>query len=119
MSDLELYKENVLDHYKNPLNKKVLENYTHTARELNPLCGDELTIYLLIEDYLVKDVSFQGKGCAISQAAASLFTEKIKGMSLKDAQKLGKEEIFSLLGVPITYSREKCALLILEVLNKC
>ncbi len=88
-------------------------------RDLNPLCGDEITIYVNVVEGIVKDVSFEGKGCAISQAAASMLTEEVKGMGIEDVKKLGKEDIFSLLGIPISYTREKCALLALKVIQKC
>jgi len=118
MSDLELYQENVLDYYKHPRNKEILEGYTHTARKLNPLCGDELTIYLKIKNRVVERATFQGKGCAISQAAISMLTEKIIGMSIESICHLGKEDILNLLGIPITYTREKCAVLSLQVLQE-
>ena len=118
MSDLELYQENVLDYYKNPRNKKTIEGCTHTARELNPLCGDELTIYFNVADEIVTEVGFQGTGCAISQAAISMLSEKLIGMNVEEVNNLGKEDIFELLGIPISYTREKCALLSLKVLHK-
>jgi nitrogen fixation protein NifU and related proteins len=117
MSDLELYHENILDYYKNPRNKCSIE-HTNAARELNPLCGDELTIYLNLVEGIVTKASFEGEGCAISQAAISMLTEKLVGMNVEDMEKLGKEEIFGLLGIPISYTREKCALLSLKVLHK-
>ncbi len=80
MSELrELYQELILDHTKRPRNFGTLEPATCTAEGYNPLCGDKLTLYLVVEDGRVKDVSFQGKGCAISTASASLMTEAIKG----------------------------------------
>ncbi len=118
MSDLELYQENVLDYYKNPRNKCEIEEYTHTARELNPLCGDELTIYLNVKEGIVQEVGFQGTGCAISQAAISMLTEKLVGMNVVDMKKIGKEDIYGMLGIPVSYTREKCALLSKKVLHK-
>jgi len=117
--DLELYQENILELYKHPQNKKKMKNFTNTARDLNPLCGDEITIFLVVENDVVKEISFDGDGCAISQAAASLLTEKVKGMSYSEIKEMGKDEVFSLLGIPISYTREKCALLALQVLKKC
>ena len=107
----EIYKENIIDHYKNPHNKKELVNYTFKRRELNPLCGDEITIYLETEEDKIVDVSFQGNGCAISQASVSLLTDHIKGMTTKEIKLLTDKNIFSLLGIPISYTRLKCALL--------
>ncbi len=114
---LEMYQENILDHYKEPCNKKMLDKYSHTFRELNPLCGDEITLYLLVENGNITDVSFQGHGCAISQASVSMLTEKIKGMNLEDVMNLGKDDIFEMLGIPISHTRLKCALLSLKVLH--
>jgi nitrogen fixation protein NifU and related proteins len=118
MSDLELYQENVLDYYKHPRNKEMLVGYTHTARKLNPLCGDDLTIYVKIQNGVVTKATFQGNGCAISQAAISMLTEKIIGMDIESLHTLSKEDIVMLLGIPITYTREKCAVLSLQVLQK-
>lgn len=89
MHDLsELYQEVILDHNKRPRNFKVLEDANRTAEGYNPLCGDQLTVYLLLEGDIVKNIAFQGSGCAISKASASIMTSTIKGKSLKDAEEL-------------------------------
>jgi len=89
MSELrELYQELILDHTKLPRNFGTLEPATCTAQGFNPLCGDELTLYLVLEDGLVRDVRFQGRGCAISTASASLMTEAIKGKTADDVAAL-------------------------------
>ena len=89
MSDLrELYQEVILDHNKRPRNYRVAEPHTHHADGYNPLCGDKVTIYADVEDGVVKDLSFQGEGCAISTASASILTEAIKGKTLEEAQAL-------------------------------
>ena len=89
MSELrELYQELILDHTKRPRNFGTLEPATCTAQGFNPLCGDELTLYLVLEDGLVRDVRFQGRGCAISTASASLMTEAIKGKTADDVAAL-------------------------------
>ena len=89
MSDLrELYQEVILDHNKRPRNYRVAEPHTHHADGYNPLCGDKVTIYADVEDGVVKDLSFQGEGCAISTASASILTEAVKGKTLDEAQAL-------------------------------
>ena len=84
----ELYQDIILDHGRHPRNFHALEHPTHLARGHNPLCGDRVTVYLAVEDDCIADVSFEGRGCAISTAAASLMTEVLKGKSIEDAKKL-------------------------------
>jgi nitrogen fixation NifU-like protein len=86
----ELYQQVILDHNKSPRNFKKLENANYTAEGYNPLCGDKINLYLIVEDGLVKDVGFQGSGCAISKASASLMSSVVKGKTKKEA-----EEIFA------------------------
>jgi len=89
MSDLnDLYREVILDHSKRPRNFRKLENANHQADGYNPLCGDKVTIYLQLEDEVIKDVSFQGAGCAISTASASMMTESLKGKTPAEAEAL-------------------------------
>jgi nitrogen fixation protein NifU and related proteins len=84
----ELYQDIILDHGRHPRNFHALEHPTHLARGHNPLCGDRVTVYLAVEGDHIADVSFEGRGCAISTAAASLMTEVLKGKSIEDARKL-------------------------------
>ncbi len=84
----ELYQQVILDHNKSPRNFRKLENANHTAEGYNPLCGDKINLYLIIEDDVVKDVGFQGSGCAISKASASLMSSIVKGMKKQEAEKL-------------------------------
>ena len=89
MSDLnDLYQEVILDHNKRPRNFRVLDDATHVAEGYNPLCGDRLSLYLKIEDDVVADVGFQGSGCAISKASASLMTDALKGRGVAEARDL-------------------------------
>lgn len=89
MSDLrDLYQEVILDHSRRPRNARVLESASHHAEGYNPLCGDRFTIYVVIEDGRVKEATFQGSGCAISTASASLMTESVKGKKLEEAEAL-------------------------------
>ena len=92
MSELsELYQQVILDHNKKPRNFRKLAAATHTAEGFNPLCGDHLTVYLDVEDDQVKDISFEGSGCAISKAAASMMTQAVKGKTLAEAESLFTE----------------------------
>jgi nitrogen fixation NifU-like protein len=114
----DFYRENILDHYRNPRNKGRLENPTHTHEEDNPLCGDVIRIDLHINDGDVIDqVRFDGHGCAISQASASMLTEMIQDKTLEEANELSKEDILEALGIEIGPVRLKCALLSLKVLK--
>jgi nitrogen fixation NifU-like protein len=114
----DFYRENILDHYRHPRNAGKLEHPTHSHEEHNPLCGDVIRIDLHVnEDNLIDEVAFTGKGCAISQASASMLTEMIKGKSLEEARQIGKEQILDALGIEIGPVRLKCALLSLKVLK--
>jgi nitrogen fixation NifU-like protein len=109
----QIYKENILDHYKHPNNKgKIAHNASF--KEINPTCGDEITIFLDIKDDKISNISFEGQGCAISQAGISMITDKIKGMNIKDVKNLTSEDIYKLLGIKISINRIKCALLPLK-----
>ncbi len=114
----DFYRENILDHYRNPRNKGQLEKPTHTHEEDNPLCGDVIRIDLHVNDQdVIDEVRFDGHGCAISQASASMLTEMIEGKTLQEAKELSKEDILEALGIEIGPVRLKCALLSLKVLK--
>ena len=114
----DFYRDFILDHYRNPRNFGSLENATATAEDLNPLCGDTIRMDLRVNDAgVVEDVRFSGKGCAISQASASMLTDELIGKSLDDVKKLDKKFILDLLGIPLGPSRIKCALLPLKVIK--
>ena len=114
----DFYRENILDHYRNPRNKGQLEDATHTHQEDNPLCGDVIRIDLHVNDQdVIDEVRFDGQGCAISQASASMLTEMVEGKSLEEAKELSKEDILEALGIEIGPVRLKCALLSLKVLK--
>ena len=92
MSDLsELYQQVILDHNKKPRNFRILEGANRKAEGVNPLCGDQLVVYLDVEDDVVRDISFEGSGCAISKAAASMMTQSVKGKTRKEAETLFEE----------------------------
>jgi nitrogen fixation NifU-like protein len=114
----DFYKENILDHYRHPRNAGKLEHPTHSHEEHNPLCGDVIQMDLHVnEDNIIDEVAFSGKGCAISQASASMLTEMIQGKTLDEAKEIGKEQILEALGIEIGPVRLKCALLSLKVLK--
>ncbi len=114
----DFYRENILEHYRHPYNTGRLEHPTHTHEEHNPLCGDKIRLDLHVnENNIIDEVAFSGKGCAISQASASMLTEMIKGKSLDEAKQIGKQEILDALGIEIGPVRLKCALLSLKVLK--
>ena len=113
----QFYREYILDHYKNPRNFGRLENPDISHEENNPLCGDVVGMDIKTRDGVIEDVRFHGRGCAISQASASLLTERLKGMPLDDARKIGQEEVLQELGIEISPARLKCALLSLKVLK--
>jgi nitrogen fixation NifU-like protein len=113
----DMYRDYILDHYKNPRNSGELAGATNSYHDTNPLCGDEITMSLLIDSDLVKDVRFQGKGCAISQASASILTEEIKGKTLAEVRAIDRQHILENLGIPISPARIKCALLSLKTLK--
>ena len=114
----DFYRENILDHYRNPRNKGHLENPTHTHEEHNPLCGDVLHMELRVNsEDVIEEIRFDGEGCAISQASASMLTEMIQGKTLEEAKQVSKEDILEALGIDIGPVRLKCALLSLKVLK--
>jgi len=113
----DFYKEYILDHYRNPRNFGHLERADAAAEDLNPLCGDKIRFELELEDGRVKDVRFSGKGCAISQASASMLSESIKGQKLEDVARMSREEVLENVGIGISPARMKCALLGLKVLK--
>ena len=114
----DFYRENILDHYRSPRNKGQLEDPTHTHEEDNPLCGDVIRIDLHVNDQdVIDEVRFDGQGCAIRQASASMLTEMIEGKTLEEAKELSKADILEALGIEIGPVRLKCALLSLKVLK--
>ncbi|GEM_PF-2359592 len=114
----EIYKENILDHYKHPHNAGILVEYSFKHKELNPLCGDTIEIFVKLDENNVKSVSFIGNGCAISQASASMLTDYIKNKSLKEVTEIKRDVILEMLGIKIGVVRMKCALLSLKTLLK-
>lgn len=128
----DLYREEILEHWQNPMNFGVMRGADLVIEQVNPLCGDEVTFYFKFSKENLKsrklqrsqmsqriiDVKFTGRGCAISTASASILSEKIKGESIDVISKITGEDIFELLGGPVAPARLKCAFLPLEVLKK-
>ena len=114
----DMYRENILDHYKNPRNHGRLEPADFSYEDDNPLCGDRIRMDIRMgDDQRVTEVGFTGKGCAISQASASMLTEEILGKTLDEVKQISKERVLELLGIPLGPTRVKCALLSLKVLK--
>lgn len=113
----DFYRDYILDHYRHPRNFGRLERADAEAEDLNPLCGDQIRMELKLDDGVVSDIRFSGKGCAISQASASMLTERIKGMKLSDVAKLSKDAVLEDVGIGISPTRMKCAMLGLRVLK--
>ena len=115
MSDL--YREQILEHYRNPQNHGTLDPNDASYEDTNPLCGDKVRIDLRITDNVLTDIAFSGRGCAISQASTSILTDLVKGETLDEVMALDKEDLLDELGIPISPARIKCALLGLHVLK--
>jgi nitrogen fixation NifU-like protein len=113
----DLYRENILEHYKQPRNFGELEDPDLEFEDNNPLCGDELKVQLRVDDGRIADVRFSGHGCAISQASASMASEELFGMHVDDLMRLDRDFVLDLLGIEISATRMKCALLTLKVLK--
>ena len=113
-----LYRDFILDHYRNPRNAGTIDDADASFEDINPLCGDKVRMDLRIRDGVVEDVKFKGRGCAISQASTSLLTEEIKGKTVADIDRIGKDEVLANLGINISAARLKCALLGLKVLKQ-
>ena len=113
-----MYRENILDHGMNPRNAGVLDPATVDYEVRNPLCGDRLRLTLRIdENNTITEIGWDGEGCAVSQAAASMLGEEILGKTLDEVKKIKPDDIYELLGIPISQNRVKCAMLGLKALN--
>lgn len=111
MNDQLVYKEMILDLYKNPLHFKKLENPTLSLKGHNPSCGDSFSYEFVISEGIITDIGFHGVGCAISTAASSLITDYVIGKSINDVKAITEDEMIEMLGILISYGRMKCALL--------
>jgi nitrogen fixation protein NifU and related proteins len=115
----DLYRENILDHYKSPRNHGEIEGADAYAEGMNPLCGDEVSIFVTFADdgETIADAKFAGRGCAISQASTSMLTELIKGRKAREVLEFDREELLEEVGIPLTPVRLKCAILGLHTLK--
>jgi nitrogen fixation NifU-like protein len=115
----DLYREVILDHYKNPRGHGIIEEPDAEAEGMNPLCGDEVSIFVSFErgSDVIEEVKFSGRGCAISQAATSMLMEMAKGKSAEQVATMTKEDLLDEIGIPLSPTRLKCALLGLTTLK--
>ena len=112
-----LYREVILDHYRNPRNKGTLDPADHSYEDTNPLCGDEVRVDVRVAADRIAEIKFSGRGCAVSQASASILTELVEGMPLAEVKALTKDDLLEEIGIPVSPARMKCALLGLKVLK--
>ena len=113
----DIYREIILDHYRNPRNKGTLEPNDFSYEDVNPLCGDEVRIDVRVKDDHIDEIAFSGRGCAVSQASASILMEMVEGKSLEDVKAITKDDLLEEIGIPVSPARLKCALLGLKVLK--
>jgi nitrogen fixation NifU-like protein len=113
----DLYRENILDHYKHPRNQGTLENPDITYEDANPLCGDKIRMDLRVKEGRIEQIRFSGHGCSISQAAASMLCEALEGRLLEDVKKLTRDDVLEMLGIELGPVRLKCGLLALKTLK--
>jgi nitrogen fixation NifU-like protein len=114
----QFYKNFLMDHFKNPRNKKKINNCNFSSGKDNPACGDKISIEGIIEDGIIKDISFDGSGCVISQATASILTEECIGKPVTELIKLTKDDILKMIRLELGPNRLRCALISLESLHK-
>jgi nitrogen fixation NifU-like protein len=114
----DLYRDYILEHYRRPHNFGVIDNPSASHEGANPLCGDRITLQIGVRNGVVERVGFTGRGCAISQASASLLTDEIKGKPVVEAAALTSQDVLDLLGIEISPARLKCALLSLDTLQQ-
>ena len=115
--DNSIYREIILEHYKNPSNRGTLDPFDFSYQDVNPLCGDEIRIDVRVEDNHISEIRFSGRGCAVSQASTSILTEMVDGRSLEEVKAIGRDELLDEIGIPVSPARMKCAMLGLKVLK--
>ena len=112
-----MYKEHILELYKSPSNFGTLKKASHEKTAYNSVCGDEITVQMIIKDDIIKDVKFSGSGCVISIISASMLTDRIKGLKVKDVKNIGADDILKMLKIKLNPARIKCALLGFEAVK--
>lgn len=115
---MNIYREEIIDHYKNPRNFGEMSDPTVRVFEVNTLCGDNIELFLKIKDNIITEAKFRSLGCAVSTAAASMLTEKLAGLKVDKARNISENKILELLGGEISPGRKKCAFLPLVALRK-
>jgi nitrogen fixation protein NifU and related proteins len=113
-----IYQEKLMDHYKNPRNKKKINNPDFSSGQQNPSCGDSILVEGKLQDNKIIQIGFDGAGCVVSQAAASMLLQKCIGKTVEDVLKLNKDDILQMIGIPLGPNRIKCALLSLQALQE-
>ena len=113
----DMYKEHILELYKSPSNFGILKNPSHEKTAHNSVCGDEITVQLLVKENRIKDIKFSGSGCVISMVASSMLTDKIKGAGVSEVKKMKPEKVLELLKMKLNPARIKCALLAFEAVK--
>jgi len=113
----DLFRENILDHYRNPRNRGALESPDITYEDANPLCGDQIRIEIQVQDDRIAQIRYSGHGCSISQAAASMLCERIEGRPLDEVKALGRQDVLDMIGIDLGPVRLKCALLALKTVK--
>ncbi len=114
----DIYREYILDLYRNPLNKGVLDKTTHKLHGHNANCGDDIWLYLILKDEIIQDITFDGVGCALCIAGASITTDKLKGISIQKLSQISTEELYNWLGIEMELTRVKCVTLALRTAQK-
>lgn len=115
---MNIYQEEILDHYRRPRHRGAVSDPSHRATQTNPLCGDELTATVRVSGGSISDLKFDGQGCAISQAAASMLAEELHGRSMTDLRSFSDREMLELIGVELSPARQKCGLLAIATLRE-
>jgi nitrogen fixation NifU-like protein len=113
----DLFRENILEHYRHPRNQGTLEDADISYEDANPLCGDRIRMDLKVKDGRIEKIRFSGHGCSISQAAASMLCEEVEGKTLDEVKRLGREDVLDMLGIELGPVRLKCGLLALKTLK--
>lgn len=113
----DLFRDELMDIYKNPMNQGQIDDHTHRSEGRNPMCGDEVNLQLKIADGKIKDAKFNGSACSVSIISSALLTEHIIGKTVEEAKKITKEDLLDMIGLNLTTSRVKCATLVLSALQ--
>ncbi|QQG41028.1 MAG: iron-sulfur cluster assembly scaffold protein [Candidatus Levyibacteriota bacterium] len=119
MDTQSLYREELLEHYRNPQNFGKLSHFDISSKQSNPFCGDHVEMFITLEKDKIKNIGFDGRGCAISMAGGSMLTEFAKGKTKEELTSFSEKDMLALLGIEVSETRKKCALLALSVLKDC